>query len=100
MADPLSSAATFTLTNFAIQSTQSLYKTVKRFKDRDRTLLRLQNEIEDLARILGSLAEATSAETTMLELLQRPIVRCSELYGEFERSLEDFSKNTKTGFRD
>lgn len=100
MADPLSiTASVVAVITTAIQSTQSLYETVKRFKDRDRTLRRLQNELEDLTGILGSLSEATSAETSMFELLERPIVRCSELCGEFERSLEDFIKKSKTGIR-
>ncbi|KAJ5201730.1 uncharacterized protein N7498_006393 [Penicillium cinerascens] len=68
MADPLSIAASvIAVTISAIQSTQSLCETVKRFKDRDRALHGLQNELEDLALILGSLAEVTSAETSSSE---------------------------------
>jgi hypothetical protein len=101
MADPLSMAASMiTVVTAAIQSTQSLYQTVKGFKDRDRSLRRLQIELEDLTNILGSLAEATSAETTIFGLLQGPIYRCSQVCGEFKHSLEAFSQKSKTGIRD
>ncbi|KAJ5194895.1 uncharacterized protein N7498_008333 [Penicillium cinerascens] len=101
MADPLSiTASVLAVIAAAIQSTQSLYETVKCFRDRDRTLHRLQNELEDLAKILGSLTEVTSAETSMFELLQSPIGRCGQVCGEFKQSLEAFSQNSKMGVRD
>ncbi|KAJ5292367.1 uncharacterized protein N7443_008320 [Penicillium atrosanguineum] len=101
MADPLGmTASLITVITAAIDSTQSLYQTVKGFKERNRSLRRLQNELEDLVDILGSLAEVTSAETTMFELLQSPIYRCGQVCGEFKHSLEAFSQKSKTGIRD
>ena len=49
----------------ALQSTKSLYETVKSFKDRHKTLRRLQAELEDLTNILNSLIQVINAETSM-----------------------------------
>jgi hypothetical protein len=84
----------------AIQSTQSLCETIKRLKDRHITLRRLQNELQDLTKVLGLLAQETSAETSIFELLRGPIDRCSQVCGEFKQSMEAFSQNPKTGTRD
>ncbi|RFU26134.1 hypothetical protein B7463_g10201, partial [Scytalidium lignicola] len=101
MADPLSiSASVLAVVTAAVQSSKSLYETIKRFKDRDKTLRRLQQELEDLVNILSSLTEVINTETSMLELLQGPIDRCSQVCREFEQSMKAFSKNSKTGFRD
>ncbi|KIW63976.1 hypothetical protein PV04_08936 [Phialophora macrospora] len=102
MADPLSiTASLLAVTTAALQSTKSLYETVKRFKGRDKTLRRLQDELEDLTRILDSLAQVTNAEQSMFALLQGPIERCSQICREFEKSMEVFGGKSKPpGFRD
>ena len=84
----------------AIQSTKSLHETVKRFRERNKTLRRLQDELADLTNILNTLTQVTSVETSMLALLQGPIDRCSQVCREFEQSMEVFSGKSKTGFRD
>lgn len=101
MADPLSiTASLLAVTTAAVQSTKSLYETVKRFRGRDKTLRRLQDELEDLTNILDSLAQVANAEQPMLRLLQGPIERCSQVCREFEQSMEFFRGKSKTGFRD
>ncbi|KAB8279175.1 hypothetical protein BDV30DRAFT_72364 [Aspergillus minisclerotigenes] len=101
MADPLSIAASaLAVVTAAIQSTKSLVDTVKRFKDRDKTLRRLQAELEDLTKILDALAHVTSTEKSMLALLEDPLNRCSQICCEFERSMKVFSERSKIGFRD
>lgn len=101
MADPFSiTASVLAVITAAVQSTKSLYETVKRFKERNKTLGRLQDELESLNNILESLARVTTAEASMLALLQGPIDRCSQVCREFEQSMEGFSRKTKTGFRD
>ncbi|RAQ54250.1 hypothetical protein AFGD_005525 [Aspergillus flavus] len=101
MADPLSIAASaLAVITAAIQSTKSLVDTVKRFKDRDKTLRRLQAELEDLANILDALAHVTATEKSMLALLGDPIKRCSQICCEFEQSMNVFSEKSKMGFRD
>ncbi|PGG98152.1 hypothetical protein AJ80_09579 [Polytolypa hystricis UAMH7299] len=101
MADPLSiTASLLAVVTAAVLSTKSLHETVKRFKDRHKTLLRLQAELEDLANILDSLTEVDNAEMSILALLQGPIDRCSQVCRDFERSMEVFAGKSKTGFRD
>jgi hypothetical protein len=100
MADPLSiTASLLAVITVALQSTKSLYETVNRFKDRNKTLRRLQDELGDLTKILDSLAQVANAEL-MLTLLQGPIERCSQVCREFEQSMEVFRGKSKTGFRD
>jgi hypothetical protein len=74
-------------------STKSLYETAKRFKDRNKTLRRPQDELEDPANILGSLTQVIDAETSVLALLQGPIDRCSHLRGDFEQSMKSSVEN-------
>jgi Fungal N-terminal domain of STAND proteins len=97
MAGPLNITTSVTA---AIQSTNSLYETIKRFKDRSKTLRRLQDELQDLATILDSLAQVDNAETSVLPLLQRPIDRYSQVCYEFEQSIKVFSRKSRTSFRD
>ncbi|SPO06905.1 uncharacterized protein DNG_09599 [Cephalotrichum gorgonifer] len=63
MADPLSiSASVLTVVITAVQSARSLTETVKRFKDRDKTLRRLDDELKDLISILTKLEEAQTSK--------------------------------------
>jgi hypothetical protein len=101
MADPLSiTASLLAVITAAVQSTRSLYDTVQRFRDRNKTLRRLEDELGDLTNILDSLTQGVGAEESMLTLLQGPIERCSQVCREFERSMEVFSGRSKPGFRD
>lgn len=100
-AEPL--IITFTvlaLLTAAVQSTKSLCETVKRFKERNRTLGRLQDELEDLASMLDSLRQVTNAKTSMLAFLHDPIHRCSHICGTFEQKMEAFNQNSVKGLRD
>lgn len=101
MADPLSvTASVLAVVIAAIQSTKSLTETVKRFKGRDKTLRRLNDELEDLTKILSALKEVCQSEESMMELLQGPVGRCRQLCSEFENSMKEFSGKSKTGLRD
>jgi hypothetical protein len=101
MADPLSiTASLLAVITAAVQSTKALRETIIRFKDRDKTLSRLQNELQDLVIILDSLQQVIGTEASMLALLQGPIERCTQVCREFEQSMETFDRKSKTGFRD
>jgi DNA repair ATPase RecN len=101
MAEPVSVAASvLAIITAAVQTTKSLCETVKRFKDRNKTLSRLQNELEDLGRILDSLAQVTHAENSVLTLLQGPIDRCNQVCREFEQSMKGFTEKSKTSILD
>lgn len=80
MADPLSiTASILAVITAAVQSTKSLHDTIVRFKGRDKTLLRFQNEIHDLVGILDSLKQVIDGETSMSALLRGPIERCGQI---------------------
>lgn len=98
MADPLSS--TISVVTGAIQSVKSLHETIKRFKDRHRTLSKLQNELDDLTNILENLTQAINTESSVMKLLQGPIDRCTKVCTDFELSMKAFHEKSKTGFRD
>ena len=101
MADPLSiTASLLAVITAAIQSTKVLRETITRFKDRDKTLGRLQNELCDLVNILDSLTQVVDTEASMLALLKGPIERCTQVCSDFAKSMEAFSRKSKTGFRD
>merc|ERR1712000_66421 len=61
---------------------------------------RLLDEIGDAENILFALKQLLQADISMAALLRRPIERCSEVCGEFEKAMEQFSKKSKTGFLD
>ncbi|KAL5341995.1 hypothetical protein BJX70DRAFT_386420 [Aspergillus crustosus] len=101
MADPVSiTASVLAIITAAIQSTNSLKATVRRFKERNKTLGRLQDELEDLSKILDLLEHAVSTDASVLALLQGPTARCSQLCREFEDTMKVFNGKSKTGFRD
>jgi DNA repair ATPase RecN len=101
MADLLSTGASvLTVVTAAIQTSTSLYETVQRYKGRDKTLQRLQDELGDLANILQSLHEVVDADATVLCLLQRPIDRCGEVCREFEQTMKAFGGKSKMAFKD
>ena len=101
MADPLSiTASVLAIATVAVQSVKSLNETVSRYKGRDRTLQRLQNELQAVSGILDSLKEAVLAEASISALLKGPVERCSEICREFEQSMLSFNKRSKTGLRD
>ncbi|KAH7142705.1 hypothetical protein B0J13DRAFT_596078 [Dactylonectria estremocensis] len=84
----------------AIQSTRSLKDTVNRFKDRNKTLARLQHEVEDLSNILNVLKEAVDSGMSMAALVEGPVSRCNQVCREFENAMQDFSGKSKIGIRD
>ncbi|KAJ5153765.1 uncharacterized protein N7500_009204 [Penicillium coprophilum] len=101
MADPLSiSVSLLAVITAAVQSTKALRETIIRFKDRDKTLARLQNELCDLITILDSLEQVIGTEAQMLALLKGPIERCAQVCRDFEKSMQAFGSKSKTNFKD
>jgi hypothetical protein len=101
MADPLSIAASvLTVVTAAIQTTKSLHETVQSYKDRDKTLRRLLDELDDLMNILRSLRQVADADATVLELLKRPVERCGEVCGQFEETMKRFGGKSKMPLKD
>lgn len=101
MAEALGAAASIiTVIATAGNAVKSLRDTVGRYRKRDRTLIRLYQELEDLAHILNSLGQVIELEASMLALLERPIERCSQVCREFQQSMEQFAQKPSTGLRD
>ncbi|ETN40282.1 uncharacterized protein HMPREF1541_04558 [Cyphellophora europaea CBS 101466] len=101
MTEPLSiTASLLAVTTAALQSSKSLYNTVKRFKGRDKTLRRLQGELEDLTNILASLTQVMTAEQSISTLLRGPVERCDQVCREFQQAMETFGGKPKTGVLD
>ncbi|KAH7308613.1 hypothetical protein B0I35DRAFT_98974 [Stachybotrys elegans] len=101
MADPLSvTASVIAVVTAAIQATNSLKETVKRYRERDKTLKRLQDDLEDFLKILKALEDIPVLEASMLSLLQGPVGRCAQICHDFETSMKRFHGKTKAGFRD
>src|ERR1700753_2581257 len=99
--DPLSvTASLLAVITAAVQTTKSLYETVQRYKGRNKTLQRLQDELVHLTTILDSLREVVHAEESVFKLLKDPIERCNQICHEFEETMKDFTGKSKTGIRD
>lgn len=94
------SASVLAIVTAAIQSTKTLHEAVRRFKGRDKTLGRLQKELEDMTSILNALAEVIIADEAMCSLLRDPVDRCGRLCRDFERSMEYFSGKSKASLID
>lgn len=101
MADPLSvTASIVALVTAAIQSTKSLNAAVKRYMERDKTLRRLQSELDDLTKVLEALNAVCNLESSIMSLLEGPVSRCSQLCRDFEATMSTFSGKSRAGFRD
>ncbi|KAK7224996.1 hypothetical protein V2G26_012999 [Clonostachys chloroleuca] len=101
MADPLSvTASIVALVTAAIQSTKSLNAAVKRYMERDKTLRRLQTELDDLTKVLEALDAVCNLESSVMSLLEGPVSRCSQLCRDFEATMSTFSGKSRAGFRD
>jgi hypothetical protein len=102
--DPVSITSTFlTLVGFALQSSTTLYQTVRSFQTSRRSIRELKDELEALSGVLQSLhdvAESTSADFTALKL---PLLQCSKTCVEFEALIvkcTQHSGGSRSSFRD
>ncbi|KAK0732107.1 hypothetical protein B0H67DRAFT_566689 [Lasiosphaeris hirsuta] len=101
MADPLSvGVSVLAIVTAAIKSVKSLAATTERYKKRDKTLIRLHHELEDVVNVLDSLKEVIDYDATILAVLKGPVDRCGQVCHEFEKAMVKFSGNSKTGLRD
>jgi hypothetical protein len=105
MADPISLASgLLTLATFAFQSSIGLYKTVQSIQFHPKRVRDLQQELEALSGVLGSLAETAKAITDVdLSALNLPLMRCGNACKEFEQEIMKCSSRsggTRASFRD
>lgn len=98
--DPLSiTVSGLTIVTATIQTTKALKNTVTRFKDRDKTLARLQHVLEDQSNILDVLEGAVDSGVSAA-LLEGPVSRCNQVCREFDTAMQAFAGKSKMGFRD
>jgi hypothetical protein len=92
------------LTAFAFKSSVTLYQTLQSFQFHPKQLRDLNEELEALSGVLGSLTETVSATTDVdLSALELPLRRCGNACKEFEQEIMKCSTRsggTRTSFRD
>jgi hypothetical protein len=105
MAEPIGLASgLLALAGFAFQASITLYQTVQSFKFHPKQLRDLNDELQALTGVLGSLTETVSASTDVdLSALDLPLLRCGNACKEFEREIlkcSSRSGGSRTSFRD
>jgi hypothetical protein len=105
MAEPIGVASgLLTLATFAFQSSVTLYKTVQSFQFHPKRVRDLEEELEALSGVLGSLTETVSATTDVdLSALDLPLQRCGNACKEFEQEIMKYSSRSggsRASFRD
>jgi hypothetical protein len=105
MAEPIGLASgLLTLAGFAFQASITLYKTLQSFQFHPKQLRDLNEELEALSGVLGSLTETVNATTDVdLSALDLPLLRCGNACKEFEQEIMKCSSRSggsRTSFRD
>ena len=105
MAEPIGLAAgLLALATFAFQSSITLYKTVQSFQFHPKRVRDLEEELEALSGVLGSLTQTVGATTDVdLSALDLPLRRCGNACKEFEQEImkcSSQSSGSRTSFRD
>ena len=105
MGEPISLASgLLTLATFALQSSVTLYDTIKSFHSHLKRVYDLLEELEALSEVLGPLTEIVNTDTDSDPVtLKLPLLRCGNACKEFERELlkcSSRSSDRRTSFRD
>ena len=105
MADPIGIASgMLALSTFAFQSSIALYQTIQSFKAHSTRVRDVQQELNALSEVLGSLNEQVGATADdKLSVLSLPLLRCGKACKEFEQELLKCSSHSgggRTSFRD
>jgi hypothetical protein len=101
MGEPISLASgLLTLATFALQSSVTLYDTIKCFQSHLKRVCDLQEELEALSEVLGPLTDIVNANTDSdLGALKLPLLRCGNACKEFERELLKCSSRSSADAR-
>jgi hypothetical protein len=105
MAEPIGMASgLLALSGFAFQATITLYKMVQSFQFHPKQIRDLEEELEALSGVLGSLTQTVSATIDVdLSALELPLLRCGNACKEFEQEIIKCSSRSggnRTSFRD
>jgi DNA mismatch repair ATPase MutS len=87
------------LTIFAYDTSKSLYEAVSSFRTQRKTVKDLQDELNSLTTILGSIRTYAEGleEVQRLEPLRKPLERCLTICQEMRESLEACTKHSAEG---
>lgn len=104
MADPLSiSSALVAVIGAAFQSSKMLYQTVQSFKNHQRAVKQLSDELVALSGVLESLQAIARHDTATFLPLKLPLSQCHRACTDFEALLVACCKHSggsRTSFRD
>jgi hypothetical protein len=104
MADPISTASgLLALSVFAFQSSIQLYQLVDSFRNNQRAVRELREELEALHGVLRSLQETAANTDADLTALKLPLLRCGKACKDFEAVIvrcTAHSGGSRTSFRD
>lgn len=89
------------LATAAVVSVRSLCDTIKSFQNRNNTLRRLHDKLQELdnmldSTLLDSLIQVIDGDELMLTLLEAPIGRCKKICDEFRQAMKRFHGKSKT----
>lgn len=89
----------------AVVSIRSLCETIKSFQNRNNTLRRLYEKLQELDKILDStildsLIQVIDGDELMLTLLESPIGRCKRICDELKQPMKKFHGKSKTELLD
>ena len=92
------------LSTFALQSSVTLYETVKSFQSHQQRIRELIEELVALSGILSSLTDTVNATSDLdLSALNIPLLRCGNACEDFEKEIVKCSSRSdgnRTSFRD
>jgi hypothetical protein len=103
MAEIGTASALVSLVTAALQSSITLYRTIKSLQNRERLVRDLRNELQDLEYVLRTLEESITATAVDIKALERPLNRCSRACEEFNALIIEctrHSTNDRTSKRD
>jgi hypothetical protein len=105
MAEPIGIASgLLALSGFAFQASITLYKMVQSFQFHPKQIRDLEEELEALSGVLGSLTETVSTTIDIdLSALELPLLRCGNVCKDFEQEIikcSSRSGGSRTSFRD
>ena len=84
----------------AVRSTLSLINIVAHWRGRDKALASLYNVLQNLYNSLEALEQTTISEASTNAILRVLVSHCHFLCQEFERAMQEFDKQPRTGLRD
>jgi hypothetical protein len=102
--EPISAASSvLTLVVFAFQSSQALYQVVDSFRNNQRTVRELKEELGALGGVLQSLEQTATSPNINFASLKLPLLRCGKACSDFEAVIVKctlHSGGSRTSFRD